>query len=215
VAITPPFLYHNQALYGFVIVEANVRFGVKMSGNGTIRKELGFSLIELLIVVAIILIIVAIAVPNLLRSRMAANEASAVQTLRTISSASTAYMSQYNIGYPGDLNYMGPPATPPPTSSAADLLDSTVSGGCPAACVSNTAQKSGYTFTYVPGPGTTPPSFTVVAVPTQPQNTGTSTFCIDQTGVLYRDIGNAGGLVSAIGTGCVADGWSGPSVGPL
>ena len=187
-----------------------------MSGKKTQRAK-GFSLVELLIVVAIILIIAAIAVPNLLRSKMASNEASAVQTLRTISSANTAYLAQYNIGFAGDLNYLGPPTTPPATSSAADLLDSTVSGGCPTACVSNTANKSGYTFTYAAGGGgTTPvPTFTVVGVPTNPGNTGSSTFCVDQTGVIYRDIANAGGLVSATGVGCVADGWSGPSVGPL
>ena len=84
------------------------------------RKEQGFSLIELLLVVAIILIIAAIAIPNFMRSRMATNEASAVSSCRTINGAEVTYNSLYR-GYSNDLAGLGPPGGGMPTASAAGL----------------------------------------------------------------------------------------------
>ena len=90
----------------------------------------GFSLIELLIVVAIILIIAAIAIPNLLRSRIAANQASAVGSLRTLNTAEITYATTYNTGYTSTLGNLGPPAAGSnPVATAAGLIDSVLSGG--------------------------------------------------------------------------------------
>src|SRR5216684_3972087 len=116
------------------------------------NKQKGFSLIELLIVVAIILIIAAIAIPNLLRSRMAANEASAVGSLRTLNTAAVTYSSTYpSVGYPGALSELAPAS--PATSAAADLVDSVLAGGT----------KSGYAFTWAPGTGTPSNGYTINA----------------------------------------------------
>jgi prepilin-type N-terminal cleavage/methylation domain-containing protein len=177
------------------------------------KKQKGFSLIELLIVVAIILIIAAIAIPNLLRSRMAANEASAAGSLRSISTANVTYSATYNIGFAGDLTMLGPGATPS-TSAQADLLDATLTAANPSA-------KSGYTFTYtsaqVAGGSITSPNgtYSVVANPITLASTGQSSFCVDQSNVVMKD--TSGGTTTAPATGCGAPGpWvAGGTINPL
>jgi type IV pilus assembly protein PilA len=136
------------------------------------NKQKGFSLIELLIVVAIILIIAAIAIPNLLRSKMAANEASAVGSLRTINTSAVAYSTTYGT-YPSALSNLGPSTAP--TSTAADLIDSVLAAGT----------KSGYTFSYTAG--TSNQSYTLIADP-QSASTGQRHFFTDQSGVIRYNL---------------------------
>jgi type IV pilus assembly protein PilA len=102
------------------------------------QKQAGFSLVELLIVVAIILVIAVITVPSLLRARIAANESSAVETLRQISTAETSYHITFpQVGFAPDLSSMGGPMNGcAPAPATACILDSVVSGG----------NKSGYKF---------------------------------------------------------------------
>ncbi len=133
------------------------------------NKQKGFSLIELLIVVAIILIIAAIAIPNLLRSKMAANEASAVGSLRTMNTASVSYSTTYG-NYPPALPSLGPSSSP--TSTTADLIDSALASGT----------KSGYSFTFT----TASPyqQYSITASPITPGVTGQRYFYTDQSGVI-------------------------------
>ncbi len=142
------------------------------------RKQKGFSLIELLIVVAIILIIAAIAIPNLLRSRIAANEASAVGSIRTINTSEVTYASTYpQVGF-ANLSNLGPGTSV--DANAAGLLDSVLASGT----------KSGYVFTVATGGASTGGPATTYTVQGDPQNsqTGQRHFFSDQSGVIRFNV---------------------------
>ena len=140
--------------------------GRGMAIAGLVRGYLGLAVLP-------ILIIAAIAIPNLLRSRMAANEASAVGSLRTLNTACEAYATEYR-SFPPSLRNLGP--GPQPSANAADLIVDALASG----------QKTGYLFTYEPGPNQDRAiiSYEVHADPITPGTTGVRHFFTDQTGII-------------------------------
>ena len=150
-------------------------------------KQRGFSLIELLIVVAIILIIAAIAIPNLIHSKMSANEASAVGSLRTLDVAAITYSTTYG-GYPHSLANFGPGN--PATSASSDLIDSVLASGT----------KTGYSFVYTPGVMDASGNVLTYSITGQPISVGTTgqrSFYTDQSGVIRA---NTSGVADANST---------------
>jgi len=162
----------------------------------------GFSLIELLIVVAIILIIAAIAIPNLLRARIAANESSAVASIRTINTAQVTYQTSYpTTGYAASLAALGPAAagcTAGPSSTNSCIIDL-------ALATAGTTAKSGYKFEIANSSGTPIVTYTADAGPNTFNQTGVRRFCSVEDGVLHYDSANtSSGLPGLASSACVA-----------
>ncbi len=156
-----------------------------VAGNSSRRRHAGFTLMELLIVMSVILILMAVAIPNYMNMRSQANETAAMEELRTLNSAEIQYQTNYPAnGFSCNLsNLGGDPKTGAPSAKGAQLIPADLAGGF----------KSGYLFAITNCTKVTVnnqdviTSFEVTAVPQAVGKTGHRGFCMDQTGEIKAD----------------------------
>jgi prepilin-type N-terminal cleavage/methylation domain-containing protein len=147
------------------------------------KRSRGFTLIELLMVVAVLLIVTAIAVPNFLQSRLRANEASAVASVRVITTAAVTYSSNYpDLGYPALLKTLGgvEPCTASPMTAC--LIEDILAQGT----------KEGYVFVWTGDRKTPSDAFALTATPQSVGSSGQRMFCSNQAAQIYFDPSGAG-----------------------
>jgi len=145
------------------------------------KRQRGFSAVQLVVAIAILLVLAAIAIPNLLHSNLSENESAAVAALRSLNSACEDYARRYG-GYPGSLSNLG--AGGPASSASANLIDSALGGGT----------QSGYLFTYTPGATGVSGnilSYNITANPATPGSSGRRRFFTDQSGVIRANMAGA------------------------
>jgi type IV pilus assembly protein PilA len=167
-----------------------------MQGAAAMKRQAGFSVIELVIVLAIVLVLLAVVVPSLMRSRIAANEASAVGSLEVINVAQVTYASAYpEAGYAKALSNLGGSAqtcatATGATSTSSCLIDSVLGGGT----------KSGYTFVLVTDGDPAMPigAYQSIATPAAVGNTGDHTFSSDQSGMIQSDLASSSSTTAAV-----------------
>jgi type IV pilus assembly protein PilA len=167
------------------------------------RSTRGFSLIELLIVVAIILIIAAIAIPSLLQAKISANEASAVGSLRTMTSAEAAYYTAYpTVGYATSITQLGGAGPCTPTSTTACLIDNALATSTP-----GSVGKSGYVFQatgVTTGGASYLDAYVIGSTPLTMYSTGNHDYCSANDGVLRSQIGSPGDTPITTLAACMA-----------
>jgi type IV pilus assembly protein PilA len=150
------------------------------------KRQRGFSAVQLVVAIAILLVLAAIAIPNLLHSNLSENESTAVASLRSLNSACEDYARLYG-GYPRSLSNLG--ANGAASSASPDLIDAELAGGA----------KSGYVFTYTPGASGVSGnvlSYGIMAKPVTPGSTGRRSFFTDQSGVIRASLAGAADVTS-------------------